>query len=152
MDDYDEKFEELSTIKNQLVPTFESTEAISKHLLDVDVYDSPAVNLDSARANLNAAELRFVRATGSLLLEIMEAEEMCGWELNILRKKHMGKLGVTNVTSKAKDGWVSVLSKTNKQVNVQELNQLSETVAQNFDDHKEPGLLGRFFKKKVPGT
>lgn len=153
-DEYDEKFDEMQQIKNQVTPVFESAEAISKHLLDVNEYVSNGVNHDSARANLNFNELRQARCDGYLIQELEEAEKTCDWNLSIQKDKTMGKLGVLNVTSRAKNGWGSVLSKTDKHVNIQTAEQYASEISEQFDEgtaqEMKQGILSKipFLKKR----
>lgn len=154
MDEYDEKYEEMENIRNQQIATFESAEAISKHLLDVDEYKSNGVNLDSARANLNFNELREARSKGYLLQELEETERCCEMDLSIQKDKVFGKLGVLNVTSRAKNGWGSILSKTDKHVNIQTAEQYAGEIAEDFNPEVEKSLkdripiIGGLLKKK----
>lgn len=132
---------------------FESPEAISKHLLEVNQYENETVNQDSVRANNNPYELKFIRGCGGLILELIEAEQLCDWDLNTPKQKYLGKTGNFNVTSRSKDGWASVLAKTDKQINVQEMKEITENVAENFSEETQQGLFSRVFKgKKVPGA
>ncbi len=151
MDEYEERlkneFDRLQQVKNMEQQPFESPEAISKHLLEVNEYVSNGVNLDSARANLNPSELRETRAKGHLLLELEEAEKICGWELPTLKEKVFGKLGVTNVTSRGKGGWASVLSKTDKQVNVQSMTPFAEDISDQFSEQASQGLKEKVMSK-----
>lgn len=131
------------------VNRFESAEAISKHLLDVNEYQSNAVNHDSARANLNSNELKQARADGYLIQELEEAEKTCGWDLSIQKEKTLGKLGVLNVTSRSKSGWASVLSKTDKQINIQNAEQFAGDIDAEFSEQVEQGL-GEKITSKIP--
>lgn len=137
---YENKFSEFEGIKNKMPEYFEQPEHISKHLLDVNTYESNAVNHDSARANLNPNELRQARADGSLILEIEEAEKTCNWQLQQLKAKTFGLLGVLNVTSRSKNGWASVLSKTDKHINVQTAEQFAEEIDAQFNEQTSQGL------------
>jgi hypothetical protein len=149
----DEDYYNQYIARRPLQNKFESPEAISKHLLEVDEYENETVSKDSARANLNPNEMKFVRANGGLLLEVMEGEELCGWDLSVLRKKFYGKQGNINVTSRSKDGWASVLAKTDKQISVQEMKEITENVSENFNEETQQGLFSRIIKgKKVPGA
>jgi len=147
--DYDEKFEEFERVKTRMPQYFETPEHISKHLLDIDRYDSPAVNLDSSRANLNPNELRQARADGSLMLELEEAEQTCGWNLASQKSKTHGVIGVLNVTSRAKNGWASVLAKTDKHVNIQTTEQYAEDINEQFNEQTAQGL-GSKLSGKIP--
>jgi len=131
------------------VNRFESAEQISKHLLDVNDYDSNGVNHDSARGNLNANELKQARADGYLMQELEEAEKTCGWDLTIQKQKTFGKLGVLNVTSRSKSGWASVLSKTDKQINIQNAEQYATDIDAEFSEQVEQGL-GQKIQSKIP--
>lgn len=133
-DDYDAKFEEYERTKDRMPERFESPEAISKHLLDVNDYASNAVNQDSARANLNPLEMREARSKGNLIIELEEAQQICGWDLENQKAKQFGKLGVLNVTSRAKQGWASVLSKTDKHINIQQAEQYANNISDEFDE------------------
>lgn len=140
MDDFDEKFNQMEEIKSQMNPTFESAEAISKHLLDVDEYVSNGVNHDSARANLNPNELREARSKGYLIQEIEEMEKICEMDLSIQKHKYFGKLGVLNVTSRSKNGWGSILAKTDKHINVQTAEQMASDISDQFSDETSNGM------------
>jgi hypothetical protein len=131
------------------VNRFESAEAISKHLLDVNEYESNGVNHDSARGNLNSNELKQARADGYLIQELEEAEKTCGWDLSIQKAKTLGKLGVLNVTSRSKSGWASVLSKTDKQINIQNAEQYATDIDAEFSEQVEQGL-GEKITSKIP--
>lgn len=131
------------------VNRFDSAEHISKHLLDVNEYDSNGVNHDSARANLNFDELRQARADGYLMQELEEAEKLCKWDLTIQKDKTFGRLGVLNVTSRSKSGWGSVLSKTDKHINIQTAEQYAEEISQDFSPEVEQGL-GEKIRAKIP--
>lgn len=150
----DEKFNRLSEIGNVGQQPFESAEAISKHLLDVNEYTSNGVNHDSARANLNFNELRQARSDGYLIQELEEAEKTCEWNLQVQKDKTMGKLGVLNVTSRAKNGWGSVLSKTDKHINIQTAEQFAGEINEEFNEetsqNMKQGILSKipFLKKK----
>jgi len=128
---------------------FDSPEQISKHLLDVNDYASNAINHDSARANLNFNELRGARAEGALLLELEEAEKLCGWNLETQKNKSFGSLGVLNVTSRGKNGWASVLAKTDKHVNIQTAEQYAGEIDAEFNDDVAENL-GDKVQKKIP--
>ena len=131
------------------VNRFESAEQISKHLLDVNEYESNGVNHDSARGNLNSNELKQARADGYLMQELEEAEKTCGWDLTIQKQKTFGKLGVLNVTSRSKSGWASVLSKTDKQINIQNAEQYATDIDAEFSEQVEQGL-GQKIQSKIP--
>ncbi len=142
--------QEYVNTTGELNRPFETPEHISKHLLDVNTYTSNAVNHDSARANLNANELRQARSDGSLLIELEEAEKLCGWDLQTQKDKTFGTLGVLNVTSRSKNGWASVLAKTDKHVNIQTTEQLAEDINTQFNEETSKGLLSKipFLKRK----
>ena len=152
--DYDEKFDEFERERIKVPERFESPEAISKHLLDVNDYESNAVNQDSARANLNFMEMREARSKGNLIIELEEATKLCGWDLSEQKNKQFGKLGVLNVTSRAKSGWASVLSKTDKQINIQGAELYANDINDEFNpmvaDQSQKGLAGKipFLKKR----
>ena len=146
---YERKYEQFEGIKNRMPDYFEQPEHISKHLLDVNQYQSNAVNHDSARANLNPNELRQARADGSLILELEEAENTCNWDLNYLKAKVFGVLGVLNVTSRSKNGWASVLSKTDKHINVQTMESFAEDTDAQFSEATQQGL-GDKISSKIP--
>jgi hypothetical protein len=145
---------------------FDSPEAIARHLLEVEQNDAGVVNQDSARSNLNPAELRTVRALGGLINEIEYAkkimlsmakdkteQEDIIEHLDELKEYYKNETATTNVPSRSKGGFAMVLSKTDKQVAIQQIESMAEDVADQFDtDKKKPGLLGSFFKKKVPGV
>jgi hypothetical protein len=141
--DYNKKFEELEMVRQTMPDQFEMPEHISKSLLDIDTYNSPVVNLDSARANLNKFELRQVRADGSLLLELEEAEQTCGWDLGSQKSKTHGIIGMFNVTSRSKNGWSSVLAKTDKHINIQQTEQFAEDIDSEFSEQTQQGLSER---------
>jgi len=126
---------------------FESPEQISKHLLDVNKYNSNAVNHDSARANLNFNELRGSRAEGAYILELIEGEQTCGWDLSHQKEKTYGALGVLNVTSRAKNGWASVLAKTDKHVNIQTAEQYAGEIDAEFNDEVAQGMSQKIQSK-----
>lgn len=128
---------------------FESPEQISKHLLDVNKYNSNAVNHDSARANLNFNEMRGARAEGSLILELEEAEKICGWDLQNQKDKTFGALGVLNVTSRGKNGWASVLAKTDKHINIQNAEQFAGEINEEFSEEVAQGM-GNKIQQKIP--
>jgi hypothetical protein len=158
MTDYDEevdnKFQQLQSMQERINSPFESAEAISKHLLDVNEYESNGVNLDSARANLNFNELREARSKGYLIQELEEFEKTCNMDMGIQKAKVFGKLGVLNVTSRAKNGWGSILSKTDKHVNIQTAEQYAGEIAEDFNPEVAQDLkskipvIGGFLKKK----
>ncbi len=149
-DNWDKKFEEFEAIKNRMPQYFETPEHISKHLLDVNEYTSNAVNHDSARANLNPNELRQARSDGSLILELEEAEKTCEWNLQSQKNKTFGALGVLNVTSRSKNGWASVLAKTDKHINIQSTEQMAEDISTQFNEETSKGLMSKipFLKKR----
>ena len=139
---YDEQSEQIPNM-------FDSPEQISKHLLDVNEYKSNAVNHDSARANLNFDELRGSRAEGALILELEEAEKICGWDLSTQKNKSFGSLGILNVTSRSKNGWASVLAKTDKHINTQTAEQYAEDIDTEFNDEVSQSI-GDKIQNKVP--
>ena len=153
-DDYDEKFEAFQRTKAIMPEVFESAEAISKHLLDVNDYDNNAVNQDSARANLSPSEMREARSKGNLIIELEEAQRLCGWDLEGQKAKVMGKLGVLNVTSRAKCGWASVLSKTDKHINIQNTEAFASEINDDYNENVSDSIGGKitsklpFLKKK----
>ena len=118
-------------------------------MLDVNEYESNAVNHDSARANLNFLEMRGARAEGALILELEEAEKICGWDLQNQKDKTFGALGVLNVTSRGKNGWASVLAKTDKHINIQTAEQYAGEIDAEFSDEVANGL-GDKLSKKMP--
>jgi len=128
---------------------FESPEQISKHLLDVNKYNSNAVNHDSARANLNFNEMRGARAEGALILELEEAEIICNWDLKTQKDKTFGALGVLNVTSRGKSGWASVLAKTDKHINIQTAEEYAGEIDAEFNEEVAQGM-GEKIQKKIP--
>jgi len=146
-DDYDEKFEQFQRTKAIMPEVFESAEAISKHLLDVNDYENNAVNQDSARANLSPNEMREARSKGNLIIELEEAQQLCGWDLSEQKAKQMGKLGVLNVTSRAKSGWASVLSKTDKHINIQNTEAYANDISDEFNENVSQG-----FGEKIRAT
>jgi len=131
---------------------FDSPEAIARHLLEVEQNTAGVVNKDSARANLNPTEMRTVRALGGLINEIEYAEKITGFNLNELKIYYQNELATTNVPSRSKGGFAMVLSKTDRRVNAQQIEDMAEDVAEQFDENVKQGLLGKFLKKKVPGT
>lgn len=151
-DDYDQKFAKLQTIQAQMPQYFDQPEHISKHLLDVSDYPTIAVNHDLARANLNPKENREIYANGSLILEIEEAEQMCGFDLAQQKAKTMGSMGLRAVTSRSKAGWGSMLAKTDKHINIQQMEQFAEDVNDQFNpevaQNLKPSFLDRF-KRRV---
>ena len=140
-----EEIEETREIPNY----FESAEQISRHLLDVNKYKSNAVNHDSARANLNFNELRGARAEGALILELEEAEKICDWDLNTQKNKSRGSLGILNVTSRGKNGWASVLAKTDKHINIQTAEQYAGEIDSEFNDEIAENM-GDKVRNKLP--
>jgi hypothetical protein len=153
MDQYEEQLDDTFNRMNQIrgigQQPFESEFATSKHLLDISQYTSSGVNHDSARANLNFNELRQARCDGYLIQELEEAEKTCGWDLQIQKDKTMGKLGVLNVTSRAKQGWASVLSKTDKHINIQTAEQYANEINDEFTEQTEMGMMDKI-RSKVP--
>ena len=77
-EDYDELYQKCEIERARIPDAFESAEAISKHLLDVNDYENNAVNQDSARANLSPNEMREARSKGNLIIELEEAQQLCG--------------------------------------------------------------------------
>lgn len=148
-DDYDEKFAQFQRTKAVMPEIFESAEAISKHLLDVDDYDNNAVNKDSARANLSPNEMREARSKGNLIIELEEAQRLCGWDLTGQKAKIFGKLGVLNVTSRAKSGWASVLSKTDKHINIQNTEAFASEISDEFSESVSNNI-GDKISAKIP--
>jgi len=151
IDDYDKKYEKLQAIQSQMPQYFDQPEHISKHLLDVSDYPTVAINHDLARANLNPKENREIYANGSLILEIEEAEIMCGFDLSQQKAKTMGSMGLRAVTSRSKGGWGSMLSKTDKHVNINQMEQFSEEVNDQFNPEVaqqiKPSFLDRFRRR-----
>lgn len=131
---------------------FDSPEAIARHLLEVQENQAGVVNQDSARANLNPQEMRTVRALGGLINEIEYAEKITGFDLSELKNYYRNELATTNVPSRSKGGFAMVLSKTDRRVNTEQINDLAEDVAEQFNESTKKGLLSGILKKKVPGA
>ena len=146
-EDYDELYQKCEIERARISDAFESAEAISKHLLDVNDYENNAVNQDSARANLSPNEMREARSKGNLIIELEEAQQLCGWDLSEQKAKQMGKLGVLNVTSRAKSGWASVLSKTDKHINIQNTEAYANDISDEFNENVSQG-----FGEKIRAT
>jgi len=128
---------------------FETPEHISKDLLSIENYDSLFVNKDSVRANLNFNEMRGARAEGALILELEEGESLCNWDLHTSKKKTFGALGVLNGTSRGKNGWVSVLAKTDKHINIQAAEAYAGEIDAEFSDEVAQGM-GSKIQSKLP--
>jgi hypothetical protein len=150
-DDWDKKFDQFQIIKQQMPQYFESPEHISKHLLDVSDYQTSSINHDGSRANLNPSEMREVRADAGLILEMEEAEKMCGFDLNESKIKTQGSMGTLLVTSRSKAGWGSMLAKTDKHINIQTMEQYADDINEQFNpevaQNLKPSLLDRFRRR-----
>jgi hypothetical protein len=129
---------------------FDSPEAIARHLLEIEKNETGVVNKDSARANLNPIEMKTVRALGGLINEIEYAEQITGFDLSELKNYYINELATTNVPSRSKSGFAIVLSKTDRRVNTNEINDLAQDISEQFSEEKKPGIFGKLFKKKVP--
>jgi len=156
---YDEKYEMFQREKAKMPEVFESPEAISKALLETDAYQTMAINRDSTKGNLNPKELRQVRADGGVILEIEEAEglaRMNGIDLDMLitKIKTNGHQGLLNTTSRSKSGWVSVLAKTDKHINIQTMEQYATDINDTYNEEVSQGVGDKlrnnlpFLKKK----
>jgi len=157
--DYDEKYEMFQRERAKMPEVFESPEAISKALLETDRYQTMAINTDSTKGNLNPKELRQVRADGGVILEIEEAEGMAqmngiNLDMMITKIKTNGHQGLLNTTSRSKSGWVSVLAKTDKHINIQSMEQYASDISDGFNEQVSQSIGDKlrnnlpFLKKK----
>jgi len=157
--DYDEKYEMFQRERAKMPEVFESPEAISKALLETDRYQTMAINTDSTKGNLNPKELRQVRADGGVILEIEEAEGMAqmngiNLDMMITKIKTNGHQGLLNTTSRSKSGWVSVLAKTDKHINIQSMEQYASDISDGFNEQVSQSVGDKlrnnlpFLKKK----
>lgn len=149
-------------LESDYLPTrpnyFESPEAIARHILEHEHNPTGVVNADSPRANLNPGEMRSARVLGDLIGDIEFAERICGWDLFEPKIYIQNKLATTNVPSRSKDGFAIVLSKTDRNVQTQTLENFATDISQHFDENTEQGLLnkipllGGLVKKKQDGA
>ena len=151
----EEELYQQQLAQQQSIPNlFESPESIARHILETEPNQTGVINKDSARANLNPSELRTVRALGGLINEIEYAEKITGFDLTELKEYYKNEMSTTNVPSRSKDGFAIVLSKTDKHINSQDLQNIASDVSNHFDEEAEQGLLskipvvGGFFNKK----
>lgn len=123
---------------------FEKPEDVSRHLLEIEHNKTGVVDLDSARANLNPQEMKSVRAIGSLINDLDYAMKLIpDWEFKKLNRFFKNELATTNVPSRAKHGWASVLSKTDKRVNVTEAQDMAYDISDAFEQQVDEGLVGK---------
>jgi hypothetical protein len=128
---------------------FESPESIARHILQVKKSPSGVINEDSARANLNPAEMRSARAVGDLVGELEYAERVCGWNLNEAKEYVKEKLATTNVPSRSKHGFAIVLSKTDRRLNMPETEHFAGEIANTFNEDEEQGFMEKL-KNRIP--
>lgn len=150
--DYDKVFEKMELQKQKIPEYFDQPEHIKKHLLDISDYQTIAVNHDLGRANFNPQELKEIYANGDLILELEEAELMCGFDLTQQKIKTHGKMGLRAVSSRSKAGWGPSLAITDKQVSVQQMEAMATEINDQFDpevaQNIKPSILDRI-KRRV---
>lgn len=152
IDNYDKQFEQFEMQKQKIPQYFDQPEHIKKHLLDISEYQTIAVNHDLGRANFNPKELKETYANGDLILEFEEAELMCGFDLTQQKMKTHGKIGLRAVSSRSKAGWGPSLAITDKQISVNQMEEMANDISDQFNpeiaQQLKPSFLDRF-KRRV---
>jgi hypothetical protein len=158
----DEQYAQQYGIRPQ-VNRFESPESISKHIFEVENSPANAFNKDTSRANLEMPELNSVKTNISLIalisrttrvmlskaktpeekIEIVEKMEML---TDYFRDEQSG----TTVPSRSKRGYAIYMSKTDRNIQQQDMATYGMQQQESFGEPQQPQGIGEKIRGAIP--